>query len=91
MSKTIRLPGLVLFIVLLSTTVMNAQQTPIDNQRLSAQQQRIVAISALTATGDLGGLKTQLGAGLDAGLAVNEIKELLVQLYGKDLNFSLLI
>ncbi|GAB4006002.1 hypothetical protein GCM10028808_07060 [Spirosoma migulaei] len=60
---------------------MNAQQTTAINQELNAQQQRIVAISALAATGDLDGLKAQLGAGLDAGLTINEIKELLVQLY----------
>lgn len=81
MRKNNWLPRLLFLILLLSTRVMNAQQTTTDNQRLSAQQQRIVTISALTAVGDLNGLKAQLGAGLDAGLTVNEIKELLVQLY----------
>lgn len=70
-----------LLALLLSLTTMNAQPTTPLNQGLSSQQQRIVAISALTATGDLDGLKAQLNAGLDAGLTVNEIKELIVQLY----------
>jgi 4-carboxymuconolactone decarboxylase len=51
------------------------------NQPLNAQQQSIVSIAALTATGDLENLKTQLNAGLDAGLTLNEIKEILVQMY----------
>jgi 4-carboxymuconolactone decarboxylase len=41
----------------------------------------IVSISALTAVGDLEHLETELNAGLDAGLTINEIKEVLVQLY----------
>ncbi|MBO0948423.1 carboxymuconolactone decarboxylase family protein [Fibrella forsythiae] len=60
---------------------MNAQQASSNKQTLSSQQQSIVAIAALTAAGDLDRLKTQLGTGLDAGLTVNEIKELLVHLY----------
>lgn len=48
---------------------------------LNAQQQKIVTIAAYTATGDLDQLKTALNAGLDAGLTVNQIKEILVQLY----------
>ena len=46
-----------------------------------APQQSIVAIAALTAVGDLEHLKTQLHTGLDAGLTINEIKEVLVQMY----------
>jgi len=56
---------------------MNAQ----TNDTLTAQEQGIVAISALTATGDLKKLKAQLNVTLDAGVTVNEIKEALVQLY----------
>lgn len=51
------------------------------NQALSAKQQRIVTIAAFTAKGDLQKLKTALNEGLDAGLTVNEIKEVLVQMY----------
>jgi len=60
---------------------MNAQNNITANQLLNAQQQSIVSIAALTAVGDLEHLKTQLNTGLDAGLTVNEIKEVLVQLY----------
>jgi len=52
-----------------------------NNQTLNAKEQSIVTISALTAKGDLGQLREALNKGLDAGLTVNEIKEVLVQLY----------
>jgi len=48
---------------------------------LNAKQQNIVTIAAFTASGDLRKLKTALNGGLDAGLTVNEIKEILVQMY----------
>ena len=50
-------------------------------QALSAKQHSIIPIAAFTATGDLEKLRTALHAGLDAGLTVNEIKEILVQMY----------
>ncbi len=59
-------------------SAMYAQTTPSE---LSPKQQSIVSISALTATGNLEELSTQLETGLDAGLTVEEIKEMLVQLY----------
>ncbi|MDR1904106.1 MAG: carboxymuconolactone decarboxylase family protein [Treponema sp.] len=48
---------------------------------LPARQQSIVAIASLAAFGDIERLKAALGEGLDAGLSVNEIKEVLIQLY----------
>ena len=51
------------------------------NQALSTKQQSIVPIAAFTANGDLDKLRTALNDGLDAGLTVNEIKEILVHLY----------
>jgi len=48
---------------------------------LNAKQRNIIPIAAYTANGDLAKLKTALNNGLDAGLTVNEIKEILVQLY----------
>ncbi|HEY0462390.1 MAG TPA: carboxymuconolactone decarboxylase family protein [Pyrinomonadaceae bacterium] len=56
-------------------------QTNSKNQSLDARQQSIVTISALTATGELENLRKALNAGLDSGLTVNEIKEVLVQMY----------
>lgn len=56
---------------------MNAQ----SSAPLTQRQQALVAISVLTATGDLTKLPTALAHGLDAGLTVNEEKEVLAQLY----------
>jgi alkylhydroperoxidase/carboxymuconolactone decarboxylase family protein YurZ/quinol monooxygenase YgiN len=64
---------LLLFLVL-TGTAMKAQS-------LTPQQQSVSIIAALTAAGDMEGLTTQLNAGLDAGLTVEETKEVLVQLY----------
>jgi 4-carboxymuconolactone decarboxylase len=52
-----------------------------SNTSLSARQQALVSISAYTAKGDLPHLQTVLAQGLQAGLTVNEEKEVLVQLY----------
>lgn len=46
---------------------------------LDARQEKIVTIAAFTANGNLPELKTALNGGLDAGLTVNEIKEVLIQ------------
>lgn len=51
------------------------------NETLTVQQQNIALIAAFTAKGDMKGLKTALNDGLDAALTLNEIKEVLVQLY----------
>lgn len=56
---------------------LRAQQT----DTLSIRQQNIVAIAANTAKGDLRNLKTALSRGLDKGMTVNEIKEILVHAY----------
>jgi 4-carboxymuconolactone decarboxylase len=48
---------------------------------LSAKQRSIIPIAAFTATGDREKLKAALTEGLEASLTVNEIKEILVQMY----------
>ena len=48
------------------------------NKSLSAKQQGIIPIAAYTANGDLQQLKLALNEGLEAGLTVNEIKEIIV-------------
>jgi alkylhydroperoxidase/carboxymuconolactone decarboxylase family protein YurZ len=63
------------FVAISETQKMDA------NQALSAKQQSIIPIAAFTANGDMDKLRTALHAGLDAGLTVNEIKEILVQMY----------
>ncbi|WP_165939993.1 carboxymuconolactone decarboxylase family protein [Dyadobacter psychrotolerans] len=60
---------------------MKAQTAKDQKQELNLKQQSIISISALTSSGDLENLSKQLNAGLDAGLTVEEIKEILVQLY----------
>ena len=68
------------FILIIGGERMNAQtKTNLDS--LNPGQQQLVIISALTATGDLANLKIQLNTALDAGLSINEVKEVLVQLY----------
>ena len=58
------------------TSVLGAEE-----MGLNQKQQEIVRISAFTASGDLENLKISLNDGLDAGLTVNEIKEILVHTY----------
>jgi quercetin dioxygenase-like cupin family protein/alkylhydroperoxidase/carboxymuconolactone decarboxylase family protein YurZ len=59
----------------------SAQKEMSPNQQLSPKQQSIIQIAALTAKGDLQLLKPALNKGLDAGLTIIEIKEVLVHLY----------
>jgi alkylhydroperoxidase/carboxymuconolactone decarboxylase family protein YurZ len=62
------------------TTIAEAKNME-KSQSLDARQQAIVPIAAFTANGDLAKLKPALVEGLDAGLTVNEIKDILVQMY----------
>ena len=66
-----------LFMLLFGT--VTAEAATMTN--LSQQQKAIIPIAALTAKGDIPNLKTAFVQGLDAGLTVNEIKEVLVQMY----------
>jgi uncharacterized protein len=60
---------------------INAQKVMNTGEPLGVKHQSIVAISAFTANGDLLRLRQALNNGLDAGLTINEIKEVMVQLY----------
>jgi len=53
----------------------------VSTHALSARQQAIVPIAAFTANGDLESLKVAIRSGLDAGMSVNEIKEVQIHLY----------
>lgn len=57
------------------------QRAVADIDALTAKQQGIIPIAACTANGDLESLKEAIRAGLDAGLSVNEIKEIQIHLY----------
>ncbi|MFT3800152.1 MAG: carboxymuconolactone decarboxylase family protein [Burkholderiaceae bacterium] len=54
---------------------------PIASDTLNARQQAIVPIAAFAAAGDITNLNTALNQGLDAGLTVSDVKEVLIQLY----------
>lgn len=56
----------------------NAQE---QTAALSARQAAIIPIAAFTASGDTGRLANALEQGLENGLSVNDIKEVLVQMY----------
>ncbi|MGD8588425.1 MAG: carboxymuconolactone decarboxylase family protein [Chromatiales bacterium] len=58
------------------------QKAAADLDALSAKQQGIIPIAAFTANGDLASLQVAIRAGLDAGLSVNEIKEIQIHLIG---------
>jgi 4-carboxymuconolactone decarboxylase len=59
---------------------LHAQQSTVKTQTLSNKQQSIVTISAFTSKGDLVQLQQALHDGLNSGLTINEIKEVLVHL-----------
>lgn len=69
--------------LMLTTTAMaqTAKTFTQSSPTLSARQQTIVAIASYTGRGDLEHLPSALVSGLEAGMTVNEIKEILVQAY----------
>ena len=71
------LTSIILFLFCMATE-MKAQQ---HGSLLDEKQLQVAAISMYTSQGDQENLKTALDAGQDAGLTVNETKEILVQLY----------
>lgn len=68
-----------LILILSSVTLSGAKE--MSNENLDAKQKSIVTIAAFTAGGEIDKLKTALAEGLDSGLTVNEIKEILAQMY----------
>ncbi len=49
--------------------------------KFTEKEKAIIPIAAFTASGDIDKLKVSLNQGLDSGLTINEIKEVLVQMY----------
>lgn len=62
-------------------TIVLGQQANNNEVTLTPRQEAIIPISAYAAKGDQVNLKVALADGLEKGLTVNEIKEILVQLY----------
>lgn len=81
MQKNNWLQYVVFFILAFNFNTMDAQQTTLNQSVLTAQEKSIITISSHTAQGKLPELKTAFNAGLDAGLTINEIKEILVHTY----------
>ena len=73
-----------LFVFLLLCLIFassNISSASAKDSSLSEKQQAIVAIASYMATGDIANLKVAVNEGLDAGLTVNETKEVIVHLY----------
>lgn len=68
----------ILFLMALVTGVNAQISLP---QELDNKEKAIIRIAALTGNGDLSNLKAELGAGLDAGLTINQIRETLMHVY----------
>ncbi len=73
----------ILGLIVLTCTFMitHGQAQATNESLLSLKQQTIIPIAALTAQGDLQRLKPALNKGLESGLTVSEIKEILVHTY----------
>lgn len=68
-------------IILSIALACNACATTSMNTPLTTQEQSIAALGASTAQGDQTALRQALEQGLDAGLSLAELKDLLIQLY----------
>jgi alkylhydroperoxidase/carboxymuconolactone decarboxylase family protein YurZ len=64
-----------------TTGEQNMQTQNLPHHALNAKEQGIAVIAAFTAKGDMISLKNALEEGLDSGLSINEIKEVLIQMY----------
>ncbi|HVO67867.1 MAG TPA: carboxymuconolactone decarboxylase family protein [Syntrophales bacterium] len=69
-----------IFVSLLSISAISEAQT-MKNEGLNTKQKKIITIAAFTANADKQKLKTALNEGLNGGLTINEIKEILIQMY----------
>lgn len=81
MIRKIRMFLPIILALTFSIAVISEAQRMDKNQTLNAKQERIVTIAALTANGNIEKLKAAFNEGLDAGLTINEIKEILIQMY----------
>lgn len=69
------------FIVLIIHQSLMAQTINDSTGSLSQKQRCIVNISAHTATGNIPALRVAVAEGLNSGLTISEVKEIMVQLY----------
>ncbi len=73
-------PGLLIVVIIFSSSIAKAQLMK-ENDGLTAKEESIVTIAAFTANGNQKNLSNSLYEGLNAGLTISEIKEVMVQLY----------
>jgi 4-carboxymuconolactone decarboxylase len=78
--KNISLMILILTFSVADVDKLYAQTKGTNTNTLSKRQSGIVGVSALAAVGDQPGLAKQFNNGLDAGLSLNELKEVVLQL-----------
>lgn len=76
--KRRHLPALLLTLMLGITGNVEAETV---KEQLTPKEKALIPIAALTASGEIPRLEPALTQGLEAGLTVNEIKEVLVQMY----------
>jgi quercetin dioxygenase-like cupin family protein/alkylhydroperoxidase/carboxymuconolactone decarboxylase family protein YurZ len=70
------------FITVIGVSLMaNAQNAGHSDTTLTSKQAAIIPIAAHTAQGNIEQLKGAIAGGLEAGLTINEIKEVLIQMY----------
>jgi len=80
--KQLKWIGLIIIIsIIQSKSEAKAQDIMKQNQGFTSKQKSIIFISLFTAKGRLENLKKELNTGLEVGLTVNEIKEILVHCY----------
>ncbi|MCF7453768.1 carboxymuconolactone decarboxylase family protein [Vibrio sp. A1-1] len=70
-----------ILILVLTMTTLCTTNIASASEIFSDKERAIIPISAFTASGEIEKLTQSLNDGLDAGLTVNETKEVLVQLY----------
>ena len=70
-----------LFGIITAALIFNFGGNCMAKDVLTQKQHNIVMISSYTAKGDMENLEKALNKGLDEGMTVNEIKEILVQAY----------
>lgn len=81
MKNTGKIIAIVLLMLIQSSLYAQSKEETNTHNALSLKEQRIVAISANAAKGDLEQLQVALNEGMDDGLTINEAKEILIHLY----------
>lgn len=72
---------IILACALFILATINSLKAKENMDSLTQREKTIAAVAAYSAMGDIGNLKESLAKGLDSGVAVEELKEVLVQTY----------